>query len=103
MGVAGGGEDLEDFVFDGEDGDVEGTSTKVVDEDFGFTIGRGLLVQPVGNGGCSRFVEDPYDVEAGDGACVFRRLPLGIVEVCRAGQFTVVRKRPLAETYMRGQ
>ena len=46
MGVAAGGEDLEDAVLEAEDGDVEGAAAEVVDGDDAFLA----LVEAVGKG-----------------------------------------------------
>src|SRR5690606_30149141 len=72
------GFDLEDSVSDFEDGYVEGATTEVEDEDG--PVGR-LFVQPVGEGGCRRLVDDAKDVEPGDLTCLFGGLTLGVVEV----------------------
>ena len=80
VGVAVGGLDLEDAVADLEDGDVEGAAAEVEDEDRLVV----LLVEPVGERGRRRLVDDALDLEAGDLAGVLRRLALGVVEVRRA-------------------
>jgi hypothetical protein len=77
--VAGGRLDLEDPVADLEDGHVEGAAPQVEDQD-GLVR---LLVEPVGQRGRGRLVDDALDVEAGDLARVLRGLALGVVEVRR--------------------
>ena len=76
--VAGGRLHLEDAVADFQHGDVEGAAAEVEDEDrlVGF-----LFVEPVGQRGRGRLVDDPLDVEAGDLAGVLGRLALVVVEV----------------------
>ena len=71
------GQDLDDAALDGEDGDVEGAPTQVVDHD-GLVL---LLVHPVGQRGCRRLVDDALHVEAGDDAGILRGLALRIGEV----------------------
>ena len=78
VGVSGGGLDLEDALLDGKEGDVEGTSAEVEDEDVLLVA---LLVEAVGDGGGGGLVDDTEDVEAGDGAGVLGGLTLGVVEV----------------------
>ena len=80
--VTRGGLHLEDAVADLQDGDVEGAAAEVEDEDG--LVGR-LLVEPVGERGRRRLVDDPLDVEAGDLAGVLGRLALVVVEVGRNG------------------
>ena len=76
--VAGGRLHLEDAVADFQHRDVEGAAAEVEDEDrlVGF-----LFVEPVGQRGRGRLVDDPLDLEAGDLAGVRGRLALVVVEV----------------------
>ena len=80
MGVAIGRLDLDDTFSDLEDRDVKGAATEVVDRDRLVL----LLVQPVGQGGRGRLVDDPHDLETGDLAGVLRCLTLRIVVIRRA-------------------
>ena len=77
--VARGRLDLEDAVADLEHRHVEGAAAEVEDEDRLV----GLLVEPVGQRGRGRLVDDALDVEAGDPAGVLGRLALVVVEVGR--------------------
>ena len=81
-GVAVGGEHLELMLAvdlgDLDDGDVEGAATQVIDGDLGVAT---LLVQAIGQGRGSGFVDDALHIQAGDAAGVLGRLALGIVEV----------------------
>ena len=79
--VAVGGLDLEDAVAEVEDGDVEGAAAEVEHED-GLVV---LLVEPVGERGGRRLVDDALDLEAGDLAGVLGGLALRVVEVRRHG------------------
>ena len=63
LGVARGGLDLEDAVADLEDGDVERPAAEVEDEDGLVGV---LLVEPVGQRGRRRLVDDAEHLEAGD-------------------------------------
>ena len=81
VGVAVGGEDLEDAVADVEDRDVERAAAEVEDGDLLVL----LLVEPVGQRGGGRLVDDPRDLEAGDLAGVLGGLALAVVEVGRDG------------------
>jgi hypothetical protein len=78
MVVAGRCLDFEDAVADVEHRDVEGATAKVKDEDC---VVRRLLVEPVGERGGGRLVDDPLHLEAGDLAGVLGRLALVVVEV----------------------
>ena len=61
VGVSVGGNDLEDSVGDGQEGDVEGSSSQIEDENVLFS-GR-LVVQAVSDGSGRRLVDDSDDVE----------------------------------------
>jgi hypothetical protein len=78
VGVTSGGQDLEDTIIDGEKGDIEGSTTEIVDDDLGFTT---LLVKTVGDSGSGGLVDDTEDLETGDGTGILGSLTLGIVEV----------------------
>lgn len=79
MGVTGGGEDLEDAVVDGEERDIEGSTSEIVDDDLRFAA---LLVETVGDGGSGGFVDDTEDLETGDGTGILGGLTLSVIEVC---------------------
>ncbi len=69
--------DLKDTVAELEDGDIKRSAAEVVDKHRGLA----LLVDTVGERARGRFVDDPEHLEAGDGSCILRRLPLSVVEV----------------------
>ena len=73
--------DFEDTHFNGEEGDIEGSSTKIEDQDVLFT--RSLLVETKCNGSSSGFVDDTKDVQTGDGTSVLSCLTLGVVAIGR--------------------
>jgi hypothetical protein len=83
VGVTGGGLDLEDTLLNGQEGDIESSSTEIEDEDVPLT--GGLLVETVGDGGSSGLVDDTEDVQATDGTSVLGGLTLGVVEVSGDG------------------
>ncbi len=85
--VTRGGLDLEDAVADLEHGHVERAAAEVEDEDR--LVGL-LLVEPVGQRGRGRLVDDALDVEAGDLAGVLGRLALVVVEVRGDGDHRAV-------------
>ena len=75
--VAVGRLDFKDAVADFEGRNVEGAAAEVIDRDF-FVL---LFVEAVGEGGCSRLVDDAQDFEAGNLAGVLRRVALRVVEI----------------------
>jgi hypothetical protein len=77
MSVAVGRLDLKDAVLDLEDGDIESTTTEIVDGDNGV----GSLVETVGKGGGGRLVDDTQDVQSSNHTGVLGGLTLGVVEV----------------------
>ena len=79
MGVTVGGLNIEDTFINGEDGDIEGTTTEIEDEDV--TFAGVLLVETVRNSGSGGLVDDSENLHAGDGTGILGGLSLGIVEV----------------------
>ncbi len=78
MSVTGSSQHLEDTVVDGEKGDIESSTTEIVDDDLGFAT---LLVETVGDGGSGRLVDDTEDLETSNGAGVLGSLTLSVVKV----------------------
>ena len=77
VSVTVGGLDLEDTLLDLKDGDIESTTTKIVDGDN--TVG--LLLHTVGKGGSGGLVDDTEDVQAGNLTSILGSLTLRVVEV----------------------
>ena len=61
-------------------GDIEGTTTEVVDCNRGIT---GLPVHTIGKGCSGRFIDDALDFEPRNLARIFGSLALGIVKISR--------------------
>ena len=68
---------LEDALLDFQNGDIEGTTTKVIDGDNAVS----LLLQTVGESSSSGLVNDTEDVETGDLTGILGSLTLRVVEV----------------------
>ncbi|KAF1755606.1 hypothetical protein GCK72_012056 [Caenorhabditis remanei] len=79
MGVSSSRLDLEDSVLNSEDGHIEGTTSKIEDENVALSMS--LLVESVGDGGSSWLVDDTKDVESRDGSGILGGLTLRVVEV----------------------
>ena len=77
VAVAAGRAHLDHAVADVEQRDVEGAAAEVEDQ-HGLLA---LLVEPVGERGRGRLVDDPQHLEPGDLPGVLGRLALGVVEV----------------------
>ena len=75
--VTTGGEHFEDALRKLEDRDIEGSATEVVDR-----VGAvGAMVQPIGDRGGGRLVEQAQDIDACQPSRVLGGLPLRVVEV----------------------
>lgn len=87
MGVTSGGKNLKDTIVDGQERDIESTTTEIVDNDLALAVG---LVQTVGNGGGGGLVDNSEDVEAGNDTGILGSLALvvlwGGLAVWRVGQ-----------------
>jgi hypothetical protein len=77
VGIPVGRLHLEDTVTDVEDGDVEGSTTKVENGDLFLR----LAIQAVGQGCCRGFVDDAHDIQPGDAPGVFGGLTLAVAEI----------------------
>jgi hypothetical protein len=88
VSVTGSRLDLEDTLLNGEERNIEGTTTKIEDEDVALTLD--LLVKTVGNGSGGGLVDDTEDVEAGNQTSILGSLALRVVEVCGNSDDSVV-------------
>jgi len=80
--LASGSLDSKDTSLDVEEGDIESTTTEIVDENVALLL-RLTGTKTVGNGGSSGLVDDTEDVETGNGTGVLGGLSLVVVEVGR--------------------
>jgi len=80
VSVTGGGLDCEDTTLDVKEGDIESTTTEIVDEDIPLLLGLSGA-ETVGDSGGSRLVDDTENVETGNGTGVLGGLTLVVVEV----------------------
>jgi len=87
MGVTVGSLDLEDTVLNGEEGDIEGTTSEIEDEHVSL-LGV-LFVETVSDSSGSGLVDNSLNVESSDGSSILGGLSLGIVEVSGDGDDSV--------------
>jgi hypothetical protein len=78
MSVAGSRKHLEDAIIDRKEGNIESTTSEIVDDDLRLAT---LLVETVSDRGSSRLVNDTEDLKASDCSCVLGSLTLSVVEV----------------------
>src|ERR1700761_2186125 len=82
VGVAVGGDDLEDAFVELEDGDIEGAAAEIVDgDDLALIAAFFGAVETVGEGCGGWLVDQTQDVEASHAASVAGGLALRVVEV----------------------
>ena len=81
MSVTVGGLDLKDTLLDLQNGDVESTTTKIVDGDHTVS----LLLETVGKSGSSGLVNNTENVQTGNLTSILGGLTLRVVEVSRDG------------------
>jgi len=79
--VAVGGFDFEHSVAEFEDRNVESTSAQIEYGDFFIRF----LIEPVGQGGRGRLVDDAQDVQTGDFASILGGLALAVAKIGRDG------------------
>ena len=81
MSVTSSCQDLEDTVVDRQKGNIESSTSKIVDDDLLFST---LLVKTVGDGGGGRLVNDTENLKTGDCSGILGCLTLSVVEVCES-------------------
>ena len=77
MGIAVGGQNLNDTVTDLDDGNIEGTAAQVVNQDLLFF----LIIKAVSQSCCGRLVDDTLYIKACNLSGVLCCLTLCIIEV----------------------
>jgi hypothetical protein len=82
--LSGSSLDGEDATLDVQKGDIECTTTEIVDEDVPLLLGLSGA-ETVGDSGGGRLVDDTEDVEAGNGTSILGGLTLVVVEVSGDG------------------
>lgn len=78
MGVSGCCLDFKHAVVDGQERDIEGSSSKIVDNDLALVPSAVKTIRYSGGGW---LIYDSKDVQAGNGAGILRSLSLIVVEV----------------------
>ena len=79
LGIAIGCEHFEEALVYFENRDIKSSATEVINGDFFFA----LLLETIGQSGCSRLVDDSLHIETGDFSGGLRCVALRIVEVGR--------------------
>mgnify|MGYP003924115677 CR=1 FL=1 len=79
MGMSVGSLNFEDTFLNGEEGDIESTTSEIEDEDV--LLLSGLFIKTVGNSGGGWLVNDSKNVNTRDGSGILGGLSLGIVEI----------------------
>ena len=80
VSITSGGLDFEDTL-DGQEGNIESSSSEIVDNDAGFTA---FLVETVCDSCGGGFIDDTENLETSDRAGILGRLTLRVVEVCKS-------------------
>ena len=88
MGITSSGLDLKNTLLNGEERDIESSSSKIEDEDV--SLADDLLIKAVSDGSSGGLVDDTEDVHARNGSGILGRLTLRVVEVRRDGNNGVV-------------
>ena len=79
MGVTVGSFYLEDTFLNGEEGDIESTTTEI--EDKNFLLCLGLSIETVSNSSSGWLVDDSENFKSRDSSGILSGLSLGIVEI----------------------
>jgi hypothetical protein len=81
MSVTVGSFDLEDTFLNGEEGNIESTTSKIENEDV--LLLSGLLIKTVGNSSSSWLVDNSENVDSRDGTSILSGLSLRVIEIGR--------------------
>lgn len=84
MAVAAGSFYFEYAVCQVQDGHIECAAAQIIDQETMF-LAVFNLIQAVSKGRCGRFVDNTENLQACNGAGIFRSLALAVGEVSRAG------------------
>jgi hypothetical protein len=79
MSVTGSSLDLEDTLLNGQDGDIESSTSEIEDKNVLLTLG--LLVETVSDGGGGRLVNDSENLKTSNDTSILGGLSLRVVEV----------------------
>jgi hypothetical protein len=82
VSITSGSQYLEDTVINGKKGDIEGSTTEIIDNNLALAM---LLVKTVGDGSGGGLVDDTEDSETGNRTGILGSLTLSVVEVGRDG------------------
>ena len=74
---------LENTVAQFKNGNIEGTTAKVIDGNFLFLAG--ILAKTIGQGSCCRFIDNTLYIKASNLTGIFCSLALCIIEICGNG------------------
>jgi len=88
VSITGSGFDFEDTLLDGQERDIESSSSEIEDENVSLTLN--LLVETIGNGSGSGLVDDSENIQTGNETSIFCGLTLRIGEVGGDGNDGVV-------------
>jgi hypothetical protein len=80
--------DLENAILNGKNGDIESTTTKIVDKNLALLLVN--LVKTVGESGGGGLVNDAENVKTGDSSGILSGSALSVVEVGRNGNNSVL-------------
>mmetsp|Transcript_5811 Transcript_5811/g.14115 ORF Transcript_5811/g.14115 Transcript_5811/m.14115 type:complete len:181 (+) Transcript_5811:282-824(+) len=78
MGVTTSGQHLKDTIVDSKNRHIKGTSAKVKHKDILLTT---FLVQSICNCSCCGLIDNAFNCQPSNGACILCSLPLSIIEV----------------------
>ena len=74
---------LKNTLLNGKEGDIKSTTTKVKNEHVLLTNTSRLLVKTISNCSSCWLIDDTHNIKTRNNTCIFSCLPLGIIEVCR--------------------
>ena len=91
VSVTSSGLDLEDALLNGEQGNIEGTTTQVENEHVALALD--FLVKTIGNGSSGWLINDTHNIQARNDSSILCGLALRVIEVGRNSDNCVLHGR----------
>ena len=92
MGVSSSGFDFEDTIFNGQERDIESSSSQIEDENV--LLSFSFLIESISNGSSSGLIDDSQYVESRNATSIFGGLSLGVIKVGRDSDNSILDASP---------
>lgn len=81
MGITSSGFNFEDSFFNGQEGNIESTTSEIEDQNILFSLL--FFVKAISNSSCGWLIDDSENVDTSDDTSILGGLSLGVIEIGR--------------------